>query len=54
MLIQCCVCRSVQVDGEWIPADSIYFEASHTYCPACTVAAMDEIRAFHLAVGLSH
>lgn len=49
MLIQCCVCKKIEIRGRWSPADGIIYDASHTYCPTCAEDALDEIQAFKQA-----
>ena len=49
MLTQCCVCKRIEDDGAWLPADEVLYDASHTYCPECAVSAREEIRAFRQA-----
>ena len=44
MVIQCCVCDKVRVDGEWIPPTSTEGMVSHTYCPRCLEKAMVDLR----------
>jgi len=46
MVIQCCVCKKVRVDGHWtrkVP-EPLNEPVSHGYCPRCAEAAFAEIR----------
>lgn len=47
MVIQCCVCKKVRVQGYWrdVPLQHIEDQVSHGYCPRCAEAAFAEIRA---------
>lgn len=51
MLIQCCVCKKIETESDWEPADGIIYDASHTYCPACAKSARAEIQAYKRARG---
>lgn len=50
MIVQCCVCKKVRDQGEWIAPDKTAApnvnELSHGYCPVCAAKAFDEIRAW--------
>jgi len=50
MLVQCCVCKRVEMGDSWKPADGVIYDASHTYCPDCAVGAQDEILAYQHAI----
>ena len=44
MIIQCCTCFKLRVDGRWVDTglkSSIL--ASHTYCPECEKKAFEAI-----------
>ena len=44
MTVQCCKCKKVHEEGEWIenqPADSAHI--THTYCPVCAEACYMEL-----------
>lgn len=45
MVVQCCVCKRVRVDGAWAPPVQPIDpdEVSHAYCPACHLACTVEI-----------
>ena len=51
MMTQCCVCKKIQQDEQWIPDAIHHHEASHTYCPDCVKVVWAEIRAFKRACG---
>lgn len=46
MVIQCCVCKKVRVNGHWreVPTQRIKDLVSHGYCPRCAEEAFAEIR----------
>ena len=46
MVIQCCVCKKVRVNGQWrdVSIRRIEDMVSHGYCPRCAEAAFAEIR----------
>lgn len=35
MTIQCCMCKKVKVENEWIGRYQPTLYASHSYCPDC-------------------
>ena len=45
MTVQCCMCKLIRVDGEWIrrPQDD-RGDTSHTYCPVCLDETLTTIR----------
>ena len=43
------MCKKVEDDGVWEPADRILYDASHTYCPDCVGEVREEIRALKKA-----
>lgn len=50
MVVQCCVCKKIRVDGEWRETDADRpnpAEASHGYCPNCADDAFREVREYH-------
>lgn len=51
MEIQCCSCKKVRVEGEWVAHDSDSLkdtEISHGYCPSCADDAFREVQEYHL------
>lgn len=45
MTTQCCVCRKVEMDGNWAVADErVGGGVSHTYCPVCLQRTLTEFR----------
>lgn len=47
MLVQCCVCKKIERDGNtWEDASEHYHDASHTYCPTCAKAAWADVEAY--------
>lgn len=50
MEVQCCVCKKVRVDGQWMSPDltpPVPNETSHGYCPVCADDAFREVREYH-------
>lgn len=50
MVVQCCVCKKVRMDGNWVDAqaDQVRLaEVSHGYCPVCADDAFREVREYH-------
>jgi len=46
MTIQCCKCKKVLVNDEWVVGgDSPRADISHTYCPVCLESTVLELRA---------
>jgi len=47
MVVQCCVCKRIRVEDNWVGVanpESIARTASHGYCPTCFVEALAERR----------
>lgn len=48
MVVQCCVCRRVRNENEWIVPEAAAVEQrdkiSHGYCPRCAAQAFEEIK----------
>lgn len=45
MTVQCCKCSCIRTDGTWQKRALIADEdVSHTYCPVCYEAALEEMR----------
>lgn len=45
MVVQCCVCKKIRLNSEWVKPskEQLYNEKiSHTYCPACAHKALTE------------
>lgn len=51
MLVQCCVCKKVQSDGQWseMPLPSIENEVRNGYCPHCYAAVIARAHEKHLS-----
>jgi len=50
MVVQCCVCKKVRIDGNWHNQDPAALrseEVSHGYCPSCADDAFREVREYH-------
>lgn len=50
MVVQCCVCKKVRMEGVWRAADPTSQrpdEMSHGYCPSCADDAFREVREYH-------
>lgn len=50
MVLQCCVCKRVHVDAEWVRVanpEVIARTASHGYCPTCAARAYAEFQALN-------
>ncbi|MGC8737126.1 MAG: hypothetical protein ACP5UA_00605 [Candidatus Hydrogenedens sp.] len=50
MIVQCCVCRKIRHDAEWIIPTRYQLmnqQISHTYCPACAHKTITEYRKTH-------
>ena len=46
MTVQCCKCKKVRVDDEWVrPGGAPDANTSHTYCPVCFEMTISELRA---------
>lgn len=47
MTVQCCMCKQVNVDGEWIhkQPEEADIQLSHTYCPNCLQGTVRAMRA---------
>ena len=47
MIVQCCVCEKVKVNGSWFatakPVNPHETAISHGYCPACAEEAFGEL-----------
>lgn len=45
MTIQCCVCKKVKDDGQWVRDAAKHPSAmTHTYCPHCLEASLNAMR----------
>jgi hypothetical protein len=44
MTTQCCVCKSVRVNGVWGHRTDDEIPTSHTYCPSCLTAEVAGIK----------
>lgn len=50
MVVQCCVCKKIRIDGVWMLTESNaarFDEVSHGYCPSCADDAFREVREYH-------
>ena len=50
MVVQCCVCKKIRIDGVWRASDPSaprFEEVSHGYCPSCADDAFREVREYH-------
>ncbi len=44
MTVQCCQCKKVRTNGQWIDAsEALTGRVSHSYCPTCSDAMLAEI-----------
>lgn len=51
MIVQCCVCKRIRVDGQYrlpFPGE-IRAETAETYCPRCARETLERIRAGEFA-----
>jgi hypothetical protein len=49
MWIQCCVCKRIRQEGQWIAPDRLGVNGtpvSHGYCPECAARAFEQVRAW--------
>lgn len=56
MVVQCCVCKRVYLEGSWEDAADdcdIQGTASHGYCPSCLEDAYAEFRALQCNAAVS-
>ncbi|MCC6145673.1 MAG: hypothetical protein IT368_17845 [Candidatus Hydrogenedentes bacterium] len=44
MTTQCCVCKSIRVNGVWGARAKDELPTSHTYCPSCLAAEVASIK----------
>ena len=44
MTIQCCQCKKVRTNGQWVNAsEALTGRVSHSYCPPCSDALLAKI-----------
>ncbi|NCC50082.1 MAG: hypothetical protein EOM20_02585 [Spartobacteria bacterium] len=49
ILVQCCDCGKIRVDGGWVDTERMptgAFRTSHGYCPSCLDRAIAEVQSW--------